>query len=192
MKQQTFQKIDDFKPEEWCPIDDKGFHFNVRERFGGQFWFDPEAGYWSGRIWEEFYIQFPKDSLPDRKWYFNARATIIKKFKEWGLEPYRVTWMALPDQFSHSHDFNSLLTYTLEPQPLMYYKATEDDENCFVDSTFRIEKWSYAIEVGWRHSIYNDETDPNNLWKKFVEVMKRRVHEPFTATLGTREELTVE
>lgn len=189
MKRQEFQNFDNFKPEDWLPLDNKIFHFVAPDwKFSGEFKYDVDIKACRGEITEYVMLPYPtKETLP--RWYINTYAAINNQFLKWNIDPHRVSWTLFPTRYPTRGEFGSTLSELLDPHPSMMYKVCEDDENCFVDSKYTIlNKNFYEIELCWKQFIYNDKTKPINLWNKFIELMRKRISVPFTAVLRTPEE----
>lgn len=189
VKEQTFQNIDDFKPDEWNPIDVKTFCFRVNKELYGWFGFDESWGIWRGKLQEIVYYDITPEM--DNKDVSDVMNNVRKRLEKWGLIPEQITWQWGGSKY-HATDYHGILRSIIDPEPYMIYKTCEMVDKCEIKTSYHLERMTRAVYLDIEKTIRNDDVDLNKLWNVYVEQMRMRVHEPFTATLGTREDMTVD
>lgn len=186
MKHQEFINWDEFNPDEWNPIpDNKEFYFAAPDwKFTGGFSFNTDHEAWRGSIQELVEIAF------DTKFYYQSKVinTIHQQLDKWGLNPNRVSWDYSSGRIRPDGTFDNYLWELVNPHPNMHFDTYEDNEDCYVDSSVAIIQQTSWIEVHWNHYISCKANNITAAWNKFLELSKKRVNIPFTATLRYRGE----
>lgn len=182
MKKQQFQSWDEFKPEDWKPSKKEQYCSFSTETLSAYFKFDVDYNATRGEILQT--IKYSSEA----EQYLTVYNAISRQLISWGLDPGRLSWQYIPNRFETKHEFYSELRETLDPQPGMFYKKCEDDENCFVDSKYYILNEGYDIELCWNQYVYSNKAKQITLWNKFIELLKHRIKEPFRVRLSTPDE----
>ena len=185
MKEQQFENFDSFNLDEWNPVDDKTFHFRVNNELYGWFSFDKEWGIWRGRIAENTIYKNP-DEL-DIRGVSKLKNDIRSRLEKWGIFPECVVWHWSGHRFQVG-DYSDSINNIISPEPYMVYKTYEIVEGCEVKTQYYLERVTRAVYLEIEKTIRNDDIDLPKLWEVFIDQMKKRIHEPFTAKLGTTEE----
>lgn len=187
MNEQRIKNFDSFDPDEWNPVDDKAFSFRVNKELHGYFGFDENWGSWRGKLREVVYYDITPEM--DNKDVCDVMNNIGRRFEKWGLIPEQITWQWGGGKY-HATDYHGILRSIIDPEPYMIYKTCEIVDKCEIKTLYYLERMTRAVYLNIEKTIRNDDIDLNKLWNVFVEQMRMRVHEPFTATLGTQEEFT--
>lgn len=182
MKEQQFDTIDSFNPDEWNPVSEKVFQFQVNTELYGWFTFDKERGIWRGRMFEEktYEISSP---LEIKEFNF-IWSDIANRLENWGLCPDQVTWNWRGHKFDVC-DYQRAIRNIIHPEPFMIYKTCERVDGCEIKTSYYIERTERAVWLEIQKTIRNDDVDLNKLWNVYVDQMKKRIREPFKAMLTT-------
>ena len=187
MKEQRIENFDSFDPDEWNPVDDKTFHFRVNNELYGWFAFDMEWGIWRGRMFEDKTYEIP--NMFENKHFNFIWWDIGLRFERWGLYPDQVNWLWRGHRYD-VYDYSMAIRNIISPEPFMVYKTYEKIECCEIKTQYYIERREKAVCLEIEKAIRNDDIDLKKLWEMYVEQMRKRINEPFTATMGTKEKFT--
>lgn len=187
MKEQQFENFDHFDPDEWNPVDDKEFYFRVNKEFHGGFEFDEDWGIWRGVISE--YVCYDITPESDAKDVSDIMNDVRGRLEKWWLIPEQITWQWGGSKY-HDPNYNGILRSIIDPEPYMIYKTCEMIDKCEIKTSYYLERMTRAVYLEIEKTIRNDDIDLPKLWEIYVEQMKKRINEPFTAKLGTKEEFT--
>lgn len=185
MKEQRIENFDGFDPDEWNPIDDRTFCFKVDKALHGWIEFDENWGIWRGVISEN--VSYDITPELDAKDVSDIMNDVRNRLEKWGLIPEQITWQWGGSKY-HLTDYHGILRNIIDPEPYMIYKTCEMVDKCEIKTSYFLERTTRAVYLDIEKTIRNDDIDLPKLWEVFIDQMKKQIHEPFTAKLGTPEE----
>ena len=187
MKEQQIENFDSFDPDKWNPVKDKTFYFRVNNELYGWFDFDENWGIWRGIITECVYYTITPEM--DNKDVSDIMNDVRSRLEKWGLIPEQITWQWGGSKY-HNPNYNGILRNIIDPEPYMIYKTCEMVDKCEIKTSYYLERMTRAVYLEIEKTIRNDDIDLPKLWEVFIDQMKKRIHEPFTAKLGANKEFT--